>query len=183
MRNENRFFVERKSVSTKEKDNGPSTFLTTATNRSDCYLSFLSYLHDISIIVQLFWCKSVQGLLRGIFRSEEYLSVSLYVQKIFFFSVEIQSVLNNALSEFCRSHTALAQSQVAGTPCVWKFTFWSFLTKTKQDQAFLSHVHGKIWPHSTQFWVMIFFFYLSLFWAPCTEYNFVFSAEVKRVIC
>ena len=45
MRNENRFFVERKSVSTKEKDNGPSTFLTTATNRSDCYLSFLSYLH------------------------------------------------------------------------------------------------------------------------------------------
>ena len=137
----------------------------------------------ISIIVQLFWCKSMQGLLRGIFRSEEYLSVSLYVQKIFFFSVEIQSVLNNALSEFCWSHIALAQSQVAGTPCVWKFTFWSFLTKTKQDQAFLSHVHGNIWPHSTQFWVMIFFFYLSLFWAPCTEYNFVFSAEVKRVIC
>ena len=46
MRNENRFFfTERKSVSTKEKDNGPSTFLTTATNRSDCYLSVLSYLH------------------------------------------------------------------------------------------------------------------------------------------
>ena len=39
------FFLERKSVSTKEKDNGPSTFLTTATNRSDCYLSLLSYLH------------------------------------------------------------------------------------------------------------------------------------------
>ena len=50
----------------------------------------------------------------------------------------------NALSECCWSHSALAQSQVAGTPCVWKLIFWSFLTKTKPDQAFPSHVHGKI---------------------------------------
>ena len=54
------------------------------------------------------------------------------------------------------SQSALAQSQVPGTPCVWKLTFWSFLTKTKPDHAFLSHVHGKIWPHSTQFEVMIY---------------------------
>ena len=47
--------------------------------------------------------------------------------------------------------------QVAGTPCVWKLNFWSFLTNTKPDQAFPSHVQGKIWPHSTQFRVIIFF--------------------------
>ena len=52
----------------------------------------------------------------------------------------------NALLECCWSHSALAQSQVAGTPCVWKLIFWSFLTKTKPDQAFPSHVHGKIRP-------------------------------------
>ena len=39
-----------------------------------------------------------------------------------------------------------------------KLIFWSFLTKTKPDQAFPSHVHGKIWLHSTQCWVMIFFY-------------------------
>ena len=31
--------------------------------------------------------------------------------------------------------------------------FWSFLTETKHDQALLSHVHEKIWLHSTQFWL------------------------------
>ena len=31
----------------------------------------------------------------------------------------------------------MAQSQVAGTHCVWKLMFWSFLyTKTRPDQAF-----------------------------------------------
>ena len=40
--------------------------------------------------------------------------------------------------------SAQAQSPVAGTPCVRKMIFWSFLTKTKQDQALLSHDHGKI---------------------------------------
>ena len=30
----------------------------------------------------------------------------------------------------------MAQSQVADTPCVWKLIFWSFLTKTRPDQAF-----------------------------------------------
>ena len=45
----------------------------------------------------------------------------------------------------------MAQSQVAGKPYVWKLIFWSFLIKTKPDQAFPSHVHGKIYPHSFQF--------------------------------
>ena len=56
----------------------------------------------------------------------------------------IQGVPKNTLSECCWSHSALAQSQVAGTPCVWKLIFWSFLTKTKPDQAFPSYVYGKI---------------------------------------
>ena len=49
------------------------------------------------------------------------------------------------------SHGALAQSPVASTPGM-KSVFWSFLTKTKQDQQLPSQVHGKIWAHSTQFW-------------------------------
>ena len=56
----------------------------------------------------------------------------------------IQGVPKNALSECCWSYSALAQTQVTGTPCVWKLIFWSFLAKTKPDQAFASHVHGKI---------------------------------------
>ena len=59
----------------------------------------------------------------------------------------------NALSEYCWSHSAVAQSPFAGTPCVWRLTFWSFLTKTKQDQVPPSHVNGKIEPHSTQYWL------------------------------
>ena len=57
----------------------------------------------------------------------------------------VQGVLKNALSECCWSQGALAQSQVAGTSCVWKLIFWSFLTKTKPDQAFPSHVHVRIY--------------------------------------
>ena len=64
----------------------------------------------------------------------------------------IQSVPKNAFSECCWSQSALAQSPFAGTPCVWRLIFLSFLTKTKQDQAPQSHVNGKIYPHSTQFW-------------------------------
>ena len=36
-------------------------------------------------------------------------------------------------------------------PLCLKILFWSFLTKTKQDQALLYHINGKIWPHTTQF--------------------------------
>ena len=31
--------------------------------------------------------------------------------------------------ECCWSHSALAQSQVAGIPCVWKSIFWPFLLR------------------------------------------------------
>ena len=57
----------------------------------------------------------------------------------------------NALSECCWSHSALAQSQVAGNSFVWKLIFWSFLTKTMPDQAFPSHFHGKISPTTLNF--------------------------------
>ena len=56
----------------------------------------------------------------------------------------LQGIPKNALLECCWSHSALAQSPFAGTPCVWRLIFWSFLTKTKQDQAPPSHVNGKI---------------------------------------
>ena len=42
------------------------------------------------------------------------------------------------------SHSALAQSEVASTSCVWELSFRSFLTKAKPDQAIPSHVHRKI---------------------------------------
>ena len=41
-------------------------------------------------------------------------------------------------------HSTLAQSEIDSTLCVWKLFFLSFLTKTKPDQAFPSHVHHKI---------------------------------------
>ena len=36
------------------------------------------------------------------------------------------------------------------------YFFWSFLTKIKWDQTTVSHVYGKIWPQSTQFWLGYF---------------------------
>ena len=35
--------------------------------------------------------------------------------------------------------------------------FWLFITKSKQDHALPSHVHGKNWSHITQFWFGLFF--------------------------
>ena len=49
----------------------------------------------------------------------------------------------NALSECCWSQSALAQSQVAGTPYVWKF-FGRFLLRLSLPKT--KHVHGKIKP-------------------------------------
>ena len=70
---------------------------------------------------------------------------SIIAHVFFSFSCNyIQVSQKNALSEFCWSHSALARSQVAGTLCVWKLIFLLFLIKTKPDQAFPSHVHGKI---------------------------------------
>ena len=62
------------------------------------------------------------------------------------------------LIECWLNQTARAKPPVAGTPCSWNF-FWSFPTKTKQDQALLCHVPGKIWP--PQFWLG--FFYKSIY--------------------
>ena len=60
--------------------------------------------------------------------------------------------------ECCWNYSAQVISPVTGTPCVRKNVLGPFFTKTKQDQALLSHVHGKIQPHSTQF-LLWFFFY------------------------
>ena len=57
-----------------------------------------------------------------------------------------------------------AKSLVAGTPFVWKNVFWSFLTKSKQDQTLPCHAHEKILPHSTQFLSICQFF-----GTPCTN--------------
>ena len=53
-----------------------------------------------------------------------------------------QGVPKNVLIGCCWSHGAQAQSPVhhLGLESV----FWSFLTKTKQDQAPPSHIHGKM---------------------------------------
>ena len=40
-----------------------------------------------------------------------------------------------------------------GGAYVWNSFFGSFLSKIKQDQALLSHVHGNIWTRRTQFWL------------------------------
>ena len=57
-------------------------------------------------------------------------------------------------------------SPVACTPCVWTNVFWSFLTKTKQDQTLQSHVRGKIWPHGTHFLLGSFFLLVISLWHP-----------------
>ena len=69
----------------------------------------------------------------------------------------------NAISECCWSHSALAQSQVAGSPCVWKLMFWSFRFKTKPDQAFPSHVQMSNFYPQLSIWVIILI-YQYIFW-------------------
>ena len=41
----------------------------------------------------------------------------------------VQGAPKNALSECCWSHSALAQTQVNGTPCVWKLIFGCFVLR------------------------------------------------------
>ena len=65
------------------------------------------------------------------------------IRHLLVLSLSVQGVPKKTLSECCWSHSALAQSPFAGTPCVLVLIFWSFLTKTKQDQAPPSHVNGK----------------------------------------
>ena len=72
-----------------------------------------------------------------------------YVPAVYMSHVEGSQ--KNALPECCWSHSALAQTQVTGTPCLWKLIFWSFLAKTKPNQAFASYVHGKFSPTALNF--------------------------------
>ena len=46
------------------------------------------------------------------------------------------------------------------TTLSWNVFVWSFLTKTKQDQAVPSNIPSKIWPRSTRFRPIIIFFLL-----------------------
>ena len=68
----------------------------------------------------------------------------------------------NVQIECCWSQGVQAPSPVVGTTWAWKVFFWSFLNKTKQDQAPRSHVHGKIWPYSAQFCSISAFFWDTL---------------------
>ena len=45
------------------------------------------------------------------------------------FLSDLQGVTKNALSECSWSHSALAESEVASTPCVWKLIFGRFLLR------------------------------------------------------
>ena len=80
------------------------------------------------------------------------------------------------LIECCCNHSAQAKSPVAGTPCVWIF-FWSFLTKTKQDQVLPSHVHGKIWPHHS---ILIRIFYICQFFGPPCVFTWPQNVAVTK---
>ena len=57
----------------------------------------------------------------------------------------------------------MAQTPVADTLLCLEINFWSFLTKTKQDQALPSHVHGKIWLN----FGYDFFLLVPFFGTPC----------------
>ena len=90
-------------------------------------------------------------------------ATSLSLFKIFNQNFGIYRVSQkNALSKCCCwTHSALAQSPVADTPCVLKSIFWSFLNT--QDQALPSHVHGKIWLN----FGYDFFLLVPFFGTPC----------------
>ena len=63
----------------------------------------------------------------------------------------LQGVPKNVLIECCWSQGVWAPSPVVGTTWAWKMFFLSFLTKTKQDHAPPSHVHGKFGPTALHF--------------------------------
>ena len=84
----------------------------------------------------------------------------------------------NALSECCWSHSALAQSPFASTPCVWRLIFWSFLTKTKQDKAPLSQVNGKFSPIALNF---SYDFVLYVHFFGDTLYTIYYTSTIGRM--
>ena len=40
-----------------------------------------------------------------------------------------------------------------GRACLWHLFFGRFSSRLLRNQALPSHIHGKIWPDSTQFWL------------------------------
>ena len=103
-------------------------------------------------------------------------------------AAHVQGVPKKFLTECCCGHGAQAQSPVDTTICVCKLFFWSFLTKinTKPDTKLPSHFDGKIWPHSTLFWLE-FFLLATLFWdtlyTSCArEDKDVYQKETKSVL-
>ena len=69
----------------------------------------------------------------------------------------------NAHSECCWSYSALAQSEVASIQCVWKLILRSFLTKTKPDQAFPSHLSPRALKFGYDFVLLVHFFWDTLY--------------------
>ena len=57
--------------------------------------------------------------------------------------------------------------------------FWSFLTKTEQNQALPSQAHVKIWPHSAQFWLW-FFSISTYFWDTLKMLEYQYKAQAKQ---
>ena len=61
-------------------------------------------------------------------------------------------ICNNAFQACWHPHPQTTYTGLVMTPLRSIF-FWSFLSKTKQEQRLPSPVYGKIWPHSTRFWL------------------------------
>ena len=75
------------------------------------------------------------------------------------------------LTECCWIHGEETQSPLARTPRT-RSCFLVFFSRIEQDQALPSHVQGKIWPQSTQFWFELFSF--SLFFGHSVDSPSVF---------
>ena len=84
--------------------------------------------------------------------------------------IKMQSIWPSLELEHAFSHSGLAQTQVTGTPCVWKLIFWSFLAKTEPDQAFASYVHGKFSPTALNF-DYDFVLLVHFFGTPCIYFE------------
>ena len=63
---------------------------------------------------------------------------------------EIQGVSRKSYPHNVAGAIVLVQSPEAGTPWAWKMFFWSFLTKTKQNQVHPSHVQCPMYNFAPQ---------------------------------
>ena len=71
-----------------------------------------------------------------------------------------QELQKKLLTECSWSHGALAHLTLVSTPYDQKNVFG------RQDQALPSQIPGKIWPHGTQFWLLLFSV-RHIFGTPC----------------